>query len=241
MRRDTDDSFEPSRAFPPAVPWSPAWSAEQVIEVLEPLVLPGRAEHLHAVLSARIASVTVVMDSPYDPHNGAAVIRSADAFGLPSVHVVRRHGSFQAARRVAKGTERWVEVIEHDEPASVVDRLRQSGFELVATHPKGDLLPADLAKIPRLALVLGNEHDGISEALSAAADRSVQIPMRGFVESLNVSVSAAILLQAATLGRPGDLDPSTLRLLYARGLFRTVSRAGEVLAARLSAPSSVDR
>ena len=88
--------------------------------------------------------------------------------------------------------------------------------------------------MPRLCLVLGNERDGISGSLSAAASRSVRIPMRGFVESLNVSVSAAILLAAATPGRAGDLAEAQRRSLFARGLFSTVNRAAEVLAAASS-------
>jgi tRNA (guanosine-2'-O-)-methyltransferase len=80
--------------------------------------------------------------------------------------------------------------------------------------------------------VFGNEHDGISEALSAAADDSVRIPMRGYVESLNLSVAAAVLLAAALRGRPADLSPAEERRLYAVGLLRSVPRAEEILAAK---------
>ena len=111
-----------------------------------------------------------------------------------------------------------------------MESLREAGFTLVATHPEGELLPEDLVNIPKLALVLGNEHEGIGEVLMRAADRSVRVPMRGFVESLNVSVSAAVLLAAATRDRPGDLPADDQRRLYARGLFRSVHRAGEILA-----------
>jgi tRNA (guanosine-2'-O-)-methyltransferase len=103
-------------------------------------------------------------------------------------------------------------------------------MELVSTHPEGELLPKDLAAIPRVALVFGNERDGIAHDLARACKRSVRVPMRGFIESLNVSVTAAILLAAATEGRPGDLDPETQRRLYARGLYYTVDKADEVLA-----------
>jgi tRNA C32,U32 (ribose-2'-O)-methylase TrmJ len=82
-----------------------------------------------------------------------------------------------------------------------------------------------------VALVLGNEREGISAALTGLTDDSVRIPMVGFVESLNVSVSTAILLRAATQGRPGDLDPSSKQHLLARGLVHTVPRAPEILAA----------
>jgi tRNA (guanosine-2'-O-)-methyltransferase len=78
---------------------------------------------------------------------------------------------------------------------------------------------------------MGNEHDGIREALAKATTRSVRIPMRGYVESLNLSVAAALLLSAATAGRAGDLGPSERMMLYATGLLRSVPRADEILAA----------
>ncbi len=228
MDRDDADAFEPLAA---RWPWSADWSAEGVIEVLEPLVLAPRRERVRTVVEARLGSVVALMDAPHDPHNGAAVMRSCDAFGVQELHVVPRNEPFLVSGGVAKGTERWIDVIRHPTPEQAVQTLEGRGFELVATHPEGQLAPPDLADIPRLCLVLGNEHDGICEALQKAARRSVQIPMRGFVESLNVSVSAAVLLEAATRGRPGDLPEAEKRLLYARGLFRSVSRGADVLAA----------
>ena len=113
--------------------------------------------------------------------------------------------------------------------------MQADDFVLVGTHPEGAMTPAELGNVPRLALVMGNEHDGICAELAAACSERVRIPMRGFVESLNVSVCAAILLAGATRGRAGDLPPARRQELYARGLFRTVPRAGEVLIALKSA------
>src|SRR5262249_61327237 len=110
--------------------------------------------------------------------------------------------------------------------------LARSGHELVATHPDGELSPTDLASIPRLCLVLGNERDGIHEELRGACKKSVRIPMRGFAESLNVSVTAAILLQHATAGRPADLGEEEQQLLYARALILTIPHAPEILLAK---------
>src|SRR5262249_42759896 len=145
-----------------------------------------------------------------------------------AVHVVPRE-PFVIARSIAQGAERWVDVVRHPDAEHAAEMLRTRGYELVATHPDGELVPEDLARIPRLALVFGNEHDGISTPLRLAAARSVRIPMRGMVESLNLSVSAAVLLAAATAGREGDLSGGERTRLYAKGLYRTVERAGEVL------------
>jgi tRNA (guanosine-2'-O-)-methyltransferase len=206
----------------------------RAISVLEPLAGEKRRARITEVVSARIGSVTLLMDAPHDPHNGAAVIRSADAFGLPEIHVVPRSEPFLIGPRVTQGTERWVDVVQYASPQAAVRALRERGFELVTTHPAGTLVPEDLAQIARVCLVFGNEHDGICAELTNAADRSVRIPMRGFVESLNVSVAAALLLRAATAGRSGDLPADERERLYAVGLARSVPRAAEILAARRS-------
>jgi len=216
----------------PGEPWNADWTVDKVIETLEPLASDERQARIQSVLDQRLGCVTVLLDAPHDPHNGSAVLRTCDAFGIPTVHVVPRVESFLIARRITKGTERWLEVHHHKSPEAAAQHLKEQGFELVATHPKGELTPPDLVHIPRLALLLGNEHEGICAALHGHAQRAVRIPMRGFVESLNVSVAAAVLLSAATHGRPGDLPSAEKRRLYARALFRSVPRAREILAAR---------
>ncbi|MBW2458039.1 MAG: RNA methyltransferase [Deltaproteobacteria bacterium] len=203
-----------------------------VIALLEPMVSQSRRERLDQVIGARLASVTVVMDAPHDPHNAAAVMRSCDAFGVHRLHVVERTEPFFPSGAVAKGSERWVDAIRYEQASAAIDALRGDGFALVGTHPEGRIVPADLASFPRVALVMGNEHDGICEELSAACTTFVRIPMRGFAESLNVSVSAAVLLASATGDRAGDLSDLERRRLYARALVLTVPRALDILAAQ---------
>ena len=200
-----------------------------MIAALEELATPARRARILEVIERRLESVTLLMDAPHDPHNGAAVVRSCDAFGVQVIHVVERNEPFLISTRVAQGAEHWVDIVTHEAPEAALGALRAGGFTLVTSHPEGSLEPEDLATVPRLALVVGNEHDGICRTLTAAAERSVRVPMRGFVESLNVSVSAALLLHAATRTRSGDLPDTERRLLYARGLFRTVPRAADVL------------
>jgi tRNA (guanosine-2'-O-)-methyltransferase len=228
LRKRAQGSPPPAAAEAALAGLSPA----QAIAVLEPLAGDERRARIAEVVAARIGRVTVLMDAPHDPHNGAAVIRSADAFGLPEIHVVPRSEPFLIGKRVTQGTERWVEIVQHPSAELAIEALAARGFELVATHPEGELVPEDLPGIDRLCLVLGNEHDGICDALRAGCRRSVRIPMRGFVESLNVSVAAALLLRAATAGRTGDLAAAERERLYAVGLARSVPRATEILAAK---------
>jgi tRNA (guanosine-2'-O-)-methyltransferase len=204
----------------------------EVARILEDFVRPERAARLRQVFAERLDAVTVVFDAPHDPHNGAAVIRSCDAFGIHRFHVIERIEPFLASNQVARGSERWVDLRTYGTVPDAVAALAASGHQLVATHPEGDLVPQDLAGIPRLALVLGNERFGIAEELRAACRHSVRIPMVGFAESLNVSVTAAILLQQAAWGRPGDLSEAEKAYLYARALVLTVPHAPEILAAK---------
>jgi tRNA (guanosine-2'-O-)-methyltransferase len=215
-----------------ADPWPAHWTPEGVIETLEPLTLDERRARLWSVVSQRIGAVTVLMDAPHDPHNAAAVLRSCDGLGIGRVHLVPREEDFAVGRTVAKGAERWIEVVRHRTPEQALQALHADGYVTVATHPEGNLAPEDLATLPRVALILGNEHDGLRDALHEGAQNSVRIPMRGFVESFNVSVAAAVLLYAATRGRAGDLSQQEQLRFYARALVRSVPRALEVLAAR---------
>jgi tRNA (guanosine-2'-O-)-methyltransferase len=232
MRRSSEGVTPATDFLVERTPWDARFDREQVIAALEEWVTPERKARLTQVIDARVSSVTVVMGAPHDPHNAAAVVRTCEAFGLPEIHIVPRAEEPLVARSVSRGAEHWVDVTIHSSARAAIDSLRAQGFVLVATHPQGELTKEDLAKLPRVALLLGNEHDGLREELTRAADHSVRIPMRGFVESLNVSVAAAILLSAAAENRPGDLSAHAKRTLYARGLYRTLPRARDLLIAR---------
>jgi tRNA (guanosine-2'-O-)-methyltransferase len=228
MRRRSAGVLPAEQLLAAKVDLAESHDPERIIRVLEPLVLDARRDRLREVTDRRLSSVAVVFDAPHDPHNGAAVVRSAEAFGVHGVHVVESREPFLVATTVARSAEKWVDVRRHATPGDAIKAL--SGFELVAARADGELLPHDLASIPRVAVVLGNERDGICDELLSACTRSVRVPMRGFIESLNVSVTAAILLAAATAGRPGDLPPEERRRFYARCLYLSVAHAEEVLA-----------
>lgn len=229
MRRHTPGVVPGTHLIPARIARAERHDPARAIALLEPLVLDRRRERLKSVIASRLASVEVLFDAPHDPHNGAAVVRSCEAFGVQRVNVVERIERFLLAPSVSRGSEKWIDLRRWPDVTSAVEALRAEGFDLVAAHADGELVPDDLAAIPRLALVLGNERDGIADALARACTRRVRVPMRGFVESLNVSVSAAILLAAATKGRAGDLDESDRKRLYARGLYFSLDRAEDVL------------
>ena len=229
MRRSTRGVLDTDALLPARLARIERHDPERVIRVLEPLVLERRRERILAVIDARLASVTVVFDAPHDPFNGAAVVRTCEALGVQTVHVVERNERFLTASSVARGAQKWVDVVRHAGARGAVDALRADGMTLVGAHPAGELSPEDLAAIPRLALVLGNERDGITAELDAACAHRVRVPMRGFVDSLNVSVTAAVLLDRAVRERNGDLAPADKRRLYARGLYFSVQKAESIL------------
>lgn len=229
MRRKTPGVLSKDELVARRIEAADAHDPERVIRLLEPLVLDRRRERIERVVGARLGSVTVVFDAPHDPFNGAAVMRTCEAFGVHRVHVVERREGFLAAGSVTRNAHKWLDLRVHGSARDAVSQLRAEGMTLVGAHPEGRLLPHDLPSIPRVALVLGNEHDGIAKDLMDACDETVRVPMRGMVESLNVSVTSAILLSHAVEGREGDLDEAEKRRLYARGLTFSVQRAMDVI------------
>ncbi|MCC6649478.1 MAG: RNA methyltransferase [Polyangiaceae bacterium] len=231
MRRRTQDVFIPARVGGLEDRLGDD-RVEAAIDALAPLVTPARRARLDGVIAARLASVCVLMDAPYDPHNGSAVVRTMDAFGVQDLHVVERQAPFTLHASVARGSHKWLDLFTYQTPEAALRRLCADGFHIAATHPDGALVPEQLAGIPRLCVLLGNEHDGIDPRLQAGAHTTVRVPMRGFAESLNVSVTAALLLHAAGVGRAGDLPPARRRRLYLRGLLYSLERAEDILTAR---------
>ena len=229
MRRRTPGVIGEEALVEERIADAEATDPARVVRLLEPLVGDRRRARLREVIARRLGSVSVIFDAPYDPHNGAAVVRTCEAFGVQTIHVVQRKETFLAASSVSKGAEKWVDVLTYDGSAGAIAAVRADAMEMVGADPEGELAPEDLAAIPRLCLVLGNERDGITADLGAACTRRVRVPMRGFIDSLNVSVTAAIMLSHATKNRVGDLDAATRLRLYARGLYFTVPKADQVL------------
>lgn len=225
MRRDDPDVFELQQSGPPTL----EHPAELVIEALRPLVTARRFERIQTVVAGRTHRVTVVLEDIADPHNTSAVLRSCDAFGVQRVHVVPGPHGFLAARAVTKGAHQWLDVLRHRRGPACVAALQREGFTVLYASMEGERRPQELATLPKVAVVFGNEHRGPSPEVRAACDGGYAIPMRGFVDSLNVSVAAAITLFAAT-GEGSDLTETERRVLTARYLMQSVRDARRIVA-----------
>lgn len=226
MKRDHPDVLvleaEASLPAPPAA----------IIDALRNLITQERWQRMQAVVAQRTRSLVPVLEDLADPHNGAAILRSADAFGCHEVHVVQARHAFAVSHRVSRGTHRWLELHRHEQTASCLASLKARGHACFVASMEGELTPEDLARVPKAAIVFGNEHRGISETAYELADGTYRVPMVGFVESLNVSVASAITLYVASRGRHGDLDAEAREVILARYLLASVRDAERIVRER---------
>jgi tRNA (guanosine-2'-O-)-methyltransferase len=198
---------------------------------LSPYLLPERLRRIEEVLASRTESLVLVLDRLYDPHNLSAILRTAEAFGLQEVHLA---GSCpdRLNPQVALGAERWLTVRRWPDPAALIGHLEGRGFLLAVTLPGGEGRdPADFDPPGPTALVLGNEHDGVSESFLDRAEVKLSLPLRGFSRSLNVSVAAGIFLWALA-GRPVlrlPLEEARREALRDRWVYGSLPRAEGIL------------
>lgn len=223
MRADDPDVIEVQGPPPLERP------AEVVIEALSRVVTSERLQRIEDVVAGRTDSLVVVLDRIADPHNSSAILRSADAFGVQNVHAIVGEHGFRASHGVSKGTQRWLDVVRYESAEVCARRLKGDGYAIYVAAMGGETTPERLREVSRLAVVFGNEHRGVSAEMREIADGTFSIPMRGFVESLNVSVAAAITIQTLTRGGRPPLGPERRRELLARFLMNSVKSADQVI------------
>lgn len=165
------------------------------------IITPNKVELFEKIAAQRSKHLVIALENIQQDHNASAVMRSMDCLGFQDLHLVEKNNRYEFQRDIALGAARWLDVIQHQqEPEPVLDaieHLRNNGYKIVATTPHRDAYtPQNLPLDQPIALFFGAEKHGISEELQSHADYFVKIPMHGFTESYNVSVSAAILMSA---------------------------------------------
>jgi tRNA (guanosine-2'-O-)-methyltransferase len=159
-----------------------------------------KREFLDQVLNQRTRHITMVLEEIYQSQNASAVIRTCECMGIQDIHIVENEVKYSVNRRVLKGSYKWVDLIkykgkEKSGAALCFEQLRKQGYKILVTDPSPDGVSIyDLPVDEKMAVVMGNELHGTSEFALSHADMKVRIPMYGFTESLNISVSAAICL-----------------------------------------------
>lgn len=132
-------------------------------------------------------------------HNTSAVIRSCDVFGIQNIHVIEERMPKRIDKEIAMGAQKWVDVQRYSATKDCLHTLRKKGYRIVATSPHEDAVMLDDFDISTpAAFFFGTEREGLSQEILEEADSTLKIPMVGFTESLNISVSAAIILQSVT-------------------------------------------
>lgn len=219
-------------------------SASRLVELLEPHLTDGRQRRIDQVLRGRTYNIATVFDGPYDRGNVSAVIRTAEGLGIQPFHVIETEEHFKEANRVTQGADKWIDVFSWEQPTRCITYLRDRGYRICASDLKASkpIQQIDLTGEP-VALVFGNESDGVSEEVLTASDERFHIPMAGFVQSFNISVAAAISMYSAVERRGdghGDMTPHERQVLKAHYYLRSVSQPDKLVPALLERRKSAE-
>lgn len=159
---------------------------------------PERYRKVRAVLDRRQPDLTVITDGVHKEHNIAAIVRTCDAVGIQTIHASLPDNLAHAPAEAAMGSQKWVDVVQHDQGMDAIATLQGRGFQVLAAQYSDRAVPyRDIDYTRPTALMLGTEKFGVSEEAAGQADAHVYIPMMGMVESFNVSVATAIILAEA--------------------------------------------
>lgn len=172
----------------------------ELLQAFYELIPEVKSQLFEEIASKRTRYLTVLLEEIFQEHNASAVLRSCDCFGIQELHVVESKNQYKVQRDIARGAGRWVDLYNYNEgPAPLLDavsKLKSRGYKIAALTPDAALSIFDLPLDQPVALSFGTEWEGISDEIREIADYQVSIPMVGFTESFNVSVSVALTLQA---------------------------------------------
>ena len=174
-----------------------------MLQFLSQFVTDERRQRFDEVLDFRTRHLTVVLEDIFQPHNASAVLSSCDLRGIQDVHIVENNYQYDVNPDVVLGSTKWLNLYHYNEKEfntpTAFERLRDQGYKMVATCPhRNDFTPDTLPLDQPIALVFGTEKLGLSDYAVENADMHVRIPMFGFTESYNISVSAALLMYTIT-------------------------------------------
>lgn len=169
------------------------------LEFLENILTDSRKERFLKVLENRTNHFTIAVEDVFQMHNTSAVMRSCEVFGVQELHVIEQRFGKRIDKEIAMGAQKWVDIHKYDSVSNCISNLKDKGYQIIATTPhENDCLLEDFDISKPSALFFGTERDGLSEEILQKADGFLKIPMVGFTESLNISVSAAIIIQNLT-------------------------------------------
>ncbi len=169
------------------------------LNYLENFLTENRKERFLKVLQNRTKHFTIVVEDVFQMHNTSAVMRSCEVFGIQELNVIEQRFGKRIDKEIAMGAQKWVDIRTFDSVSNCINTMKGKGYQIIATTPhENDCLLDDFDISKPSALFFGTERDGLSEEILQRADGFLKIPMVGFTESLNISVSAAIIIQNLT-------------------------------------------
>ena len=158
-------------------------------------ILPRRFERIKNVLNCRMKNLSVLVEDVNKPHNLSAILRTCDAAGVFEANFINKKNIVQTFNSTAQGSQKWVKLNTHESTISAISELKKKGFKLYGTTLNSESIDyRNFDYAENTCFVLGAEKWGLSDELISMVDQSIFIPMRGMVQSLNVSVAASILL-----------------------------------------------
>lgn len=169
------------------------------LNYLEGFLTDNRKERFTNVLANRTNHFTVAVEDIFQFHNTSAVMRSCEVFGIQEINIVEQRFGKNIDKEIAMGAQKWVDINKFENIGNCIQTLKDKGYKIIATTPHNDsCLLHDFDITQKSALFFGTEKEGLSEEVMSQADGFLKIPMVGFTESLNISVSAAIIIQDIT-------------------------------------------
>lgn len=171
----------------------------EYLAYLETFLTENRVQRFKKVLENRTNHITVVAEDVYQLHNTSAVMRSCEVFGVQALNVIEQKFGKRIDKQIALGAEKWVDIHRYNSVQGCIDSIKAQGYKVIATTPKGKAQSLDKFDLSApSAIFFGTEKTGLSHEIIEQADDYITIPMVGFTESLNISVSAAIIIQSLT-------------------------------------------
>jgi len=172
---------------------------EELYNYLSKFITENRKQKIEEISQFRTNYMTFVMENIYQPQNASAVLRTCDCLGIQNVHVIENSNEYNVNPQITLGSNKWLTIAKYNDKENntldAINALKTEGYRIVATTPHTNDIELDNFDIAKgkFAMVIGTEKEGITETVLDNADEYVRIPMYGFTESYNLSVSAAII------------------------------------------------
>jgi len=177
---------------------------KDIISILSGLITEKRLNRFEEILAKRMKYFVIGLEDIYQSQNASAVLRTCECFGIQDIHIIENYNPYNINPMVVKGSDKWLTIHRYNQNENnsyeAVKMLKSEGYRIVATSLNTKSVDLDDFDVERgkFIVMFGNEHQGVSNCIMKYADEYLKIPMCGFTQSLNISVSAGIIISHLT-------------------------------------------